>query len=147
MNVLGEGCTRPNSFYRYRVHEYSDIQGSEQEEKMMSEIYQRGPIACGIEVTDELYKNYTGGVFYDRTNATNINHDISVVGYGVDSSTGLKYWLIRNSWGTYWVSFIFSILKAWLYKTILFITIGIELSLLSHFFCREKMDFFDWSEA
>ena len=72
---------------------------------MMSEIYHRGPIACGISVTDDLYKHYTGGVFYDKTNATMIDHDISVVGYGVDEPTGLKYWLIRNSWGTYWVSF------------------------------------------
>ena len=72
---------------------------------MMSEIYNRGPIACGISVTDDLYKHYTGGVFYDKTNATMIDHDISVVGYGVDEPTGLKYWLIRNSWGTYWVSF------------------------------------------
>ena len=72
---------------------------------MMSEIYHRGPIACGISVTDDLYKHYTGGVFYDKTNASMIDHDISVVGYGVDKPTGLKYWLIRNSWGTYWVSF------------------------------------------
>jgi cathepsin X len=47
--------------------------------------------------------NYTGGVYYDTTNNTEIDHDISVVGYGVDKETGWKYWLIRNSWGTYWV--------------------------------------------
>jgi len=101
----GRGCRRPKKFYKYRVHEYADIAGNtvqEQEERMMAEIYNRGPIACGISVTQELYKHYTGGVFYDRTNATMIDHDISVVGYGVDKPTGLKYWLIRNSWGTYW---------------------------------------------
>ncbi len=32
----------------------------------------------------ELVKNYTGGVFYDTTNTTEIDHDISVVGYGID---------------------------------------------------------------
>ena len=79
---------------------------------MMSEIYHRGPIACGISVTDDLYKHYTGGVFYDKTNASMIDHDISVVGYGVDKPTGLKYPKLfskihRNSWGTYWVSFHF----------------------------------------
>ena len=41
-----------------------------------------------------------GGVFRDTTNATDINHDISVVGYGEEN--GEKYWVIRNSWGTYW---------------------------------------------
>ena len=42
-----------------------------------------------------------GGVFTDTTNATDINHDISVVGYGEEKG-GEKYWIIRNSWGTYW---------------------------------------------
>ena len=43
---------------------------------------------------------YTGGIFIDTKNSTDINHDISVVGWGVENGT--KYWLVRNSWGTYW---------------------------------------------
>ena len=55
-------------------------------------------------VTEDLYHNYTHGVYYDVTNNTDIDHDISVVGYGYDEETGWDYWLVRNSWGTYWVS-------------------------------------------
>jgi cathepsin X len=33
---------------------------------MMQEIYQRGPIACGVAVPDALEK-YTGGIFDDKT--------------------------------------------------------------------------------
>jgi len=68
----------------------------------MAEIYHRGPIACGIAVTEDLYHNYTHGVYYDVTNNTDIDHDISVVGYGHDEESGWDYWLVRNSWGTYW---------------------------------------------
>jgi cathepsin X len=63
---------------------------------MMQEIYQRGPIACGIAVPDAL-ENYTSGVFEDTTGDKNIVHDISIVGYGVENGT--KYWTVRNSWG------------------------------------------------
>lgn len=101
----GKGCTTPKKFLRYAIEEYASVEGdtpAEQESSMMAEIFHRGPISCGIAVTDELVVNYTGGVFADKSGAQAIEHDISVVGYGVDEDTGLKYWLIRNSWGTYW---------------------------------------------
>lgn len=44
--------------------------------------------------------NYTGGIYKDTTGEVDIDHEISVVGWGVEN--GEKYWLIRNSWGTYW---------------------------------------------
>jgi len=65
---------------------------------MMQEIYQRGPIACGIAVPDAL-ENYTSGIFEDKTGDMDIVHDISVVGFGVEDGT--KYWTVRNSWGTH----------------------------------------------
>ena len=66
---------------------------------MMTEIYNRGPISCGVSVTDDLVA-YTGGIFTDLTNASQVNHDISVVGYGEEA--GQKFWVVRNSWGAYW---------------------------------------------
>jgi len=67
---------------------------------MMAEIYHRGPIACGVAVT-QAFLDYKGGVFKDTTGARDIDHDISLVGYGV-TEDGEKYWVLRNSWGEFW---------------------------------------------
>jgi len=96
------GCTRPPHYFTYWVDQYGHVEGEtveQQELAMMTEIAARGPISCGVAVTDELVA-YTGGIFRDTTNFTEINHDISVVGFGEEE--GEKYWVIRNSWGTYW---------------------------------------------
>jgi cathepsin X len=89
----GEGCFVPDSYNTYQVDQYGKVSG---EQAMMQEIYQRGPIACGIAVPDAL-ENYTSGIFEDKTGDKNIVHDISIVGYGVEN--GKKYWTVRNSWG------------------------------------------------
>jgi C1A family cysteine protease len=32
----------------------------------------------------------------------NLNHSVVIVGWGVDPSTGTKYWKVRNSYGEKW---------------------------------------------
>ena len=44
--------------------------------------------------------NYTGGIFIDDLGKKGYDHDISVTGWGEEN--GVKYWIIRNSWGSYW---------------------------------------------
>ena len=92
----GAACFVPDQYFTYRVGEFAAING---EQAMMQEIYQRGPIACGIAVPDSL-EAYTGGIYQDTTGDQNIVHDISVVGFGVEN--GVKYWVVRNSWGSHW---------------------------------------------
>ena len=67
---------------------------------MKSEIYARGPIGAGIDATSEL-EAYTGGIFTQNKLFSLINHEVSIVGWGV-SNDGIEYWVVRNSWGTYW---------------------------------------------
>ena len=92
------GCYRPEHYHTYYVDQYGQVEGEtpeQQELNMMTEIFNHGPISCAIAVTDELVA-YSGGIFTGPLNATQVNHDISVVGYGEEN--GQKYWIIRNSW-------------------------------------------------
>lgn len=61
---------------------------------------QSGPISCSICATAAFEANYTGfEIWVDQSGCTETNHDISVVGYGIENN--VKYWIVRNSWGTY----------------------------------------------
>lgn len=62
-----------------------------------------GPLAVSVDATD--WVEYAGGIFSDcGTGGANItiNHGVQLVGYGVDETTGVRYWTIRNSWGPEW---------------------------------------------
>lgn len=84
------------NFQKYYVSEYGNVVGAKQ---MKAEIYSRGPIACGIMVTDDFVK-YEGGIYEEQSDYAIINHEVSVVGWGQDAA-GTEYWIVRNSWGTY----------------------------------------------
>ena len=82
---------------KYKVKQYGFVRG---EHQMMAEIKARGPISCRQAVTKEFFA-YKGGIFMDTTGDTRPRHATSLVGWGT-TSEGKKYWIGRNSWGTYW---------------------------------------------
>lgn len=92
-----ENCTAV-SHTKYYAEEYYSVRGKDQ---LMAEL-QNGPVGCGVHATDN-WEKYQGGYIYsEHIRFPLINHEISVVGYGKDSTTGEQYWIGRNSWGTYW---------------------------------------------
>ncbi|CAF1623785.1 unnamed protein product, partial [Adineta ricciae] len=51
------------------------------------------------------FNAYQKGVFQPTgcpTSLSSTNHAVVIVGYGVDATTNLPYWKVRNSWGTNW---------------------------------------------
>jgi len=48
-----------------------------------------------------LENTYKGGIYREVIENPSLNHEISVVGWGT-TEDGVEYWVVRNSWGTYW---------------------------------------------
>merc|ERR1711862_650813 len=92
--TFGEACVGLSHYPNATISEYGHVEGKD---AMMKEIFNRGPIACGIDATP-LHK-YESGIVTDTSDAG--NHVVSVVGWGEDKTDGF-YWVIRNSWGEYW---------------------------------------------
>lgn len=92
----GQACFIPEKYYTYGIAEYGPVVG---ELAMMNEIMNRGPISCAVADPQSLI-DYTYGIYFDETGRTSEDHEISVVGWGEEN--GVKFWRVRNSWGSHW---------------------------------------------
>jgi cathepsin C len=100
-----------NNQYRYVGGYY----GGCDEEGMMREIYESGPIVVAINATPELYY-YSNGVFHSEAKKAEgkfeknvkpwefTNHAVVCIGWGEEivKDNVVKYWILKNSWGDAW---------------------------------------------
>lgn len=97
-------CYPVQSYGRYFVREYQRMVKPSVHE-MKAEIWKRGPISCSIDASVLEMGRYKAGAIVNETRAHNsewdVDHVVSVAGWGIDP-VGNEYWIVRNSWGTYW---------------------------------------------
>ncbi|XP_054709924.1 digestive cysteine proteinase 2-like [Uloborus diversus] len=66
-------------------------------------IAKQGPISVSIDAAHKSFSFYSHGVFYEpdcKNGEDQLDHSVLAVGYGV--MNGHPYWLVKNSWSTYW---------------------------------------------
>ncbi|XP_074290007.1 KDEL-tailed cysteine endopeptidase CEP2-like [Silene latifolia] len=68
-------------------------------EKRLQAAVAKQPISVAIDAAGSEFQLYKGGIF-DGFCGTNLNHGVTIVGYG--QKKGKKYWLVKNSWGAGW---------------------------------------------
>jgi cathepsin F len=75
--------------------------GSSNEEVIKAFLYRTGPLA--ITINSRNLQFYKGGVFNVAYSYCPVapDHGVTLVGYGT-TNTGIKYWIIKNSWGPAW---------------------------------------------
>ena len=92
-------CWGVQQYIKWHAKEYGTVSGSE---NMKKEIFARGPIACTMKVSDRFWWGYQGGIWREKLDSTSrVEHGVSVVGWGKTVKDG-EFWILRNSWGTYW---------------------------------------------
>merc|ERR1740139_1791193 len=102
----GYDCWPVPNYVGYGVSSHGSVKG---EDAMMKEIFARGPIVCSFATDGPFMYNFSQNVIkHEGVYRTNVkknesqdDHNMEVAGWGVTES-GVKYWVIRNSWGTYW---------------------------------------------
>ena len=57
-------------------------------------------VSIAIEADTAVFQSYKSGVITSKLCGTTLDHGVLIVGYGVED--GIKYWLVKNSWGPSW---------------------------------------------
>jgi C1A family cysteine protease len=66
------------------------------EQAMINYVLAKGTLSVVVDAT--LWGPYRSGIFSNCGSILSINHAVNIVGVNVDEG----YWIIRNSWGTWW---------------------------------------------
>jgi len=73
------------------------------ETDIMTELFTNGPMAACIFAGNDFSAYSTGVLTQTQTiTGTDINHAVTLVGWGTDANTNVNYWLVKNSWGPGW---------------------------------------------
>lgn len=79
-----------------QITNYEDVPPNDEESLLKAVANQ--PVSVAVDASALQF--YSGGVFNGFCE-TFLNHGVTAVGYGT-SEEGIKYWLIKNSWGQDW---------------------------------------------
>ena len=59
-------------------------------------------MAVAIEADQTSFQFYSGGILSAKKCGVKLDHGVLAVGYGTDPKTAMKYWIVKNSWGSTW---------------------------------------------
>ncbi|XP_026881924.2 digestive cysteine proteinase 1-like [Electrophorus electricus] len=99
MNSL---CHYNESTLTARVKSYTNVTSGDMEALKVA-LFKNGPAAVSIDASHRSFTFYSNGVYYEpscKNGMDDLDHAVLAVGYGMlDNQT---YWLVKNSWSTYW---------------------------------------------
>jgi C1A family cysteine protease len=67
---------------------------------LASQLCLTGPISVAVEA--DQWFDYSSGIFPENQCGLNLDHGVTLVGWGVSSDGTQSYWIVKNSWGVSW---------------------------------------------
>lgn len=84
----------------FKIKSFIDI--TPNNESALAQAVYKQPVSIAIEADQSVFQFYSSGVLTSSECGTNLDHGVTLVGFGVDSNTGKKFWKVKNSWGSSW---------------------------------------------
>jgi len=69
-------------------------------QQLLKDAVMTNAVSIAIEADTAVFQSYKSGVITSKLCGTTLDHGVLIVGYGVED--GIKYWLVKNSWGPSW---------------------------------------------
>jgi len=82
------------------IKKYHDIKPND--EHALARAVVKQPVSVAIQANLQSFQLYKSGIYSDPNCGDDLDHGVLVVGYGYDSSWDMKYWIVKNSWGSTW---------------------------------------------
>ncbi|CAF1140553.1 unnamed protein product [Adineta steineri] len=95
-------CHHDSAMKGAKILGYVNVTESD-EEALKIAIAKKGPVSVAIDAAHKSFVFYASGVYYEPdcgSKLENLDHAVLAVGYG--TLNGKDYWLVKNSWSTYW---------------------------------------------
>lgn len=95
-------CHYNSSKLTAHVKSYTNVTSGDAQALKVA-LFKNGPTAVSIDAAHKSFSFYSHGVYYEpacKNGPDDLDHAVLAVGYGVLDSQ--PYWLVKNSWSSYW---------------------------------------------
>jgi len=93
-------CQNQTCTKQVHIDTYYDV--AHNNEKQLEKAVAKQPVSVAIQANQQSFQLYKQGIYSDPDCGNNLDHGVLVVGYGYDEWYEMKYWIVKNSWGSSW---------------------------------------------
>jgi cathepsin B len=95
-----QACANGSSWASSK-HFVSSVYGFNSIQDIKADLVANGPVTAAFTVYSD-FLHYKSGVYTHTTGQALGGHAVEIIGYGLEASTNIEYWIVKNSWTTTW---------------------------------------------